>query len=243
MNPGIVMVLLVVAMVILLGVGVANRARHAGENPRLGVGVAIAITLWLALVAALAKSGALATTSVPPRWPFLPLAAVVAIVIANRTRAAQAIIRSTPLHWPIALQSFRIVVELVLYALHEAGIAPVQITFEGRNFDILVGLTAPFVAWLVARRKIGNGAVLAWNLAGLAILANTVGTVATSTPGPLHLDWPGAPFTALTTWPAIWLPSFLVPVAVCLHVVSIMQTRAARAHGGFGRIHPETPAP
>ena len=59
---------------------------------------------------------------------------------------------------------------------------------------------------------------------GLAVLANTVGTVGTSTPGPLHLDWPGAPLTAITSWPIVRLPAFLTPVAVFLHVVSLRQT-------------------
>lgn len=104
-----------------------------------------------------------------------------------------------------------------------AGRAPIQITFEGRNFDVLVGLSAPLVAWLVARRRIGPKGAIAWNAVGLSVLANTVGTVATSTPGPLHLNWPGAPLTAITSWPIIWLPAFLMPLAVFLHVVSLRQ--------------------
>jgi hypothetical protein len=100
----------------------------------------------------------------------------------------------------------------------------VQVTFEGRNFDILVGLTAPVAAWLVARRLASPAAVLCWNLAGLAVLANTIGTVATSVPGPLHLAWPGEPFTALAEWPLVWLPAFLAPLAVLLHIFSLRQT-------------------
>jgi hypothetical protein len=114
-------------------------------------------------------------------------------------------------------------VELALFALHASGHAPVQITFAGRNFDVLVGLSAPLVAWLLATERIGAKGAVAWNLLGLAVLANTVGTLASSTSGPLHLDWPGAPFTAITTWPIVWLPAFLMPTAVFLHVVSLQQ--------------------
>ncbi|RKI05803.1 hypothetical protein D7Y13_21655 [Corallococcus praedator] len=60
---------------------------------------------------------------------------------------------------------------------------------------------------------------------GLAVLANTIFTVATSAPGPLHLDWPGVPFTAIATWPVIWLPALLAPLAVFLHVMSLCQNR------------------
>ncbi len=100
-------------------------------------------------------------------------------------------------------------------------------TFEGRNFDILVGLAAPVIALLVARGRISPRVVLARNNAGLLILASTVARVATSTPGPLHRDGPGAPFTDLAAWPVIWLPAILVPFAAFLHIVSLRQSRAA----------------
>jgi len=64
---------------------------------------------------------------------------------------------------------------------------------------------------------------IAWNVFGLAMLANAVGTVATSTPGPLHLNWPGEPFTAIASWPIIWIPALLAPIGIFLHVVSIRQ--------------------
>lgn len=169
-----------------------------------------------------------AWTSRPPRWPLLPLTAFLAIFFIVRTTKAKTLLTNIPRAWPIAAQTFRVGVELALFALHAEGRAPVQITFEGRNFDILVGLTAPLVSWLVAKRDLARGAVIAWNVLGLAVLANTVGTVATSTPGPLHLNWAGAPLTAIVEWPIIWLPAFLMPLAVFLHIVSLRQNLAHR---------------
>jgi hypothetical protein len=46
----------------------------------------------------------------------------------------------------------------------------------------------------------GSWVTIVWNLFGLAMLVNAIGTVATSTPGPIHLDWPGEPFTMITGW-------------------------------------------
>jgi hypothetical protein len=103
---------------------------------------------------------------------------------------------------------------------------PVQITFEGRNFDVGIGASALLVAALVARHRLSPPWLLAWNAAGLAMLVNVIGTVATSIPGPLHLPWPGEPLTAIATWPMVWLPAFLAPFAVFLHLVSIRQTVA-----------------
>jgi hypothetical protein len=230
------MVVLAIGMALLVGFGVARSARRAGRDTsgsrRLGITVVFGLAVWLLATALLASSGVLAVwTSRPPRWPLLPLTALVATLALTRTTLAKTLAASTPRAWPIAAQTFRVAVELALFALYEAGRAPLQITFEGRNLDVLVGLSAPVVAWLVARQKLTPAVVAIWNLLGLVTLANTVGTVATSTPGPLHLDWPGAPFTAIAAWPVVWLPALLAPLAVFLHVVSIRQAlQDRRAH-------------
>ena len=133
---------------------------------------------------------------------------------------------------PVALQTFRVGVELAFWRLHAEGFAPVQVTFEGRNFDALVGLTAPVVAAGIAFGWLGPRMTIAWNLFGLAMLFNAIGTVATSTPGPLHLSWTGEPLTAIAAWPIIWIPALLAPIGISLHVVSIRQALARSATRG-----------
>jgi len=107
-----------------------------------------------------------------------------------------------------------------------AGGAPSQVTFEGRNFDVLVGLTAPLIALAILRWNLGPRLVILWNVLGLAILSNTIFTTLTSLPGPAHLNWQGAPFTAFGDWPFVWIPGFLAPLAIFLHVMSIRQQLA-----------------
>ena len=103
---------------------------------------------------------------------------------------------------------------------------------EGRNFDGLVGLTAPVVAAGIASGWFGPRMLVAPALLGLAMLVNAIGTVATSAPGPLHLNWPGEPFIAIASWPVIWIPAFLAPAGIYLHVVSIRQSCARLAKRG-----------
>jgi len=43
-------------------------------------------------------------------------------------------------------------------------------TFEGRNWDVLTGLTALPVAWLVAKNRAPKWLIYAWNIGGLALL-------------------------------------------------------------------------
>jgi hypothetical protein len=81
---------------------------------------------------------------------------------------------------PVALQAFRVGVELALWRLHAEGVAPVQVTFDGRNFDALVGLTAPAVAVGIASGRVGPRLAIAWNLIGLALLVGVDPTVMSS---------------------------------------------------------------
>ena len=99
-------------------------------------------------------------------------------------------------------------------------------SFEGRNFDLLVGLTAPILAAGIALRWLGPRVVIAWNFFALAGVGNAIFTSATSIPGPLRLNWPGEPFTGIAEWPVVWIPAFLAPTAIFLSVVSIRQAIA-----------------
>jgi hypothetical protein len=215
----------VVGATVSAGFG-AGVKRLASSEHALKRGVLVGLTIygWLVVTAVLAQSGFLAMWDAkPPHFPFVPLVALISIVLIQRNAFFVKVLTGVPRHWPVAMQTFRIGVEVAFWGLYAAGKAPVQVTFEGRNFDILVGLTAPIVALAIARLKLGPRLVIAWNFAGLAILANTIFTTLSSLPGPAHLNWPGDPFVAFGYWPFVWIPGFLAPLAIFLHVSSIRQ--------------------
>jgi hypothetical protein len=144
-------------------------------------------------------------------------------------------VREIPQRWLIGLQSFRIIIEIQLYFLYRNGLMPRLLTFEGRNFDILVGLTAPLVAWLVHRAHRKNegaaGLVTAWNIFGLILLTNIVVHAILSMPTKFQvfLDPPGN--IGMSLFPFIWLPSFVVPLAYFLHILSLRREWAFRSAG------------
>ena len=74
----------------------------------------------------------------------------------------------------IGFQFFRVPVAVFLRGMYQAGQVPVQMTYVGLNFDIFAGLTAPAMAWLVWRGKVGSYAIWAWNVIGLMLLAEAM---------------------------------------------------------------------
>lgn len=193
---------------LVLVVGLLALAARAG-----GARVGIALGVWLGLLALIAWSGFLTNyEALPPRLPLVALPALIGVVLlARRTE-------TLPLGWLIGFQSFRVVMELVLWQLFREGRVPVQMTFEGQNFDILVGLSAPLVAWGVTKWGWSHKALALWNFASLLLLVNIVVIAVLSVPGPLRQFHNEPANTIVASWPFIWLPGFVVPCALFGHL-------------------------
>lgn len=204
---------------------VAIAARRADRGYRPAVRVAVAFSGWLALTAVV-SSGALGFDARPPRLFVFPWLMLLASLALLRSKTGREVIACTPPARVIALDVFRVGVEVVLWRLYATELLPVELTFEGRNFDILVGVTAIPAALVVARHP---RLAVAWHVFGLAMLLNVVGMAVLSAPGPLHaLDFTPAN-VVLGRFPFVWLPAFLVPIAALTHIVGLRQLREAGA--------------
>jgi hypothetical protein len=191
----------------------------------------IAITAWVALLGFLSLGGFFADfRSLPPRIvPALALPLILGLLLL-RSDGMRELLSRTPLQWPIYLQSFRIVMELILWLLYLQHRVPAIMTFEGRNADILVGLTAIPVGYLCFVQKSWPARVaLWWNVAAILILLNVVVHAQLSTPSPLRVFLTDPPVTFIAYWPYILLPGFLVPLAWLGHATSLIQLARPRA--------------
>lgn len=187
-------------------------------------GILIILTGWLVFVSIWSWSGIMGDFSKFPLNLF-PVIAIplITVIITLFSNSLGEILRNIPAGDLIRLQSFRFFVELLLWALFVANLLPQQMTFEGRNFDILVGMTAPAIAWLATHQKISRTGLIAWNIAGLALLFNIVTIAILSTPSPLRVFMNEPSNTIVTVFPVSWLPGFLVPLAYTLHFYSLKQ--------------------
>ena len=181
-------------------------------HPRTLYLTAATVTLWFLLTGTLAHRGFFTNfTSLPPHLLFaLLLPAIAFAIFALTSKTLPEALRETPLPWLIAFQTFRIIVELVLWRAYRAGAIPVQMTFEGRNLDILIGLSAPIVAWLYASRRINETIVRIWTIVGILTLTNIVARTLLTFSGVVQTEIAD---TGIGLFPFTFLPGFLAPHA------------------------------
>jgi hypothetical protein len=190
----------------------------------------VLIAAWIVLLGVLSIRGFFSDfTALPPRLIFALLSPLPVVLLFVRSRAGKQFLQHIQPQWLIYLQSFRILVEIALWILVRAGSLPVQMSFEGRNFDILTGLLAFPVGYYCFVKKTWPPVVaLLYNIAGLVLLVNAVVIATLSMPTPLRLFHNQPDSSLLTRFPFIYLPGLLVPLAYTLHILSLRQWRMYR---------------
>lgn len=177
---------------------------------------------WLAYLSLLDYSDILKNFDLPPRIPLLVvIPAIILIVVIAKRKPMVVLLEAIPLHWAVFLQSFRIFVELLIYATFLEGIFPQRATFQGLNYDIVVGISALPMGLLVMKGIITNRGILVWNMVSLGILSLTVYSFISTY---YFSDYPLTNDTMkFVELPYLLLASVLLPTAIFLHVFSIRQ--------------------
>lgn len=178
---------------------------------------AIALAGWATFLTAWSLSGIASRFDMFP-INMAPVLIIPLVVITAITIKAKGVINKLSVKALTNLQVFRVFVEILLWALFVENLLPVQMTFEGRNFDILSGLTAPLAALFLVRSKWG---LALWNIATLGLLINIVTVAILSMPGPLRTFVNEPANDIVARFPYILLPGMLVPLAYGLSFLSL----------------------
>ncbi|MGN6647117.1 MAG: hypothetical protein ACTHJT_11360 [Cytophaga sp.] len=205
----------------------AVKKSPAQATRQKAISIMAGLTFWLMIQAALTLKNIYNAdfNSFPPKfllfgiWPILLL-----IILLFVTQKGRQFIDSLPLSNLTYLHVIRIPVELVLFWLFLHKTIPELMTFEGRNFDILAGITAPIIAYLGStQKKISRKTLLIWNFICLILLINIVVNAFLSVPSPVQQFAFDQPNIAILYFPFSWLPTFVVPVVLFAHLASIRQ--------------------
>lgn len=190
----------------------------------------IIIIIWLVVQTILSLLGFyLNTETIPPRMIFLAPPALIFIAVLFLTKKGRLFIDELDPKWLTYLNIVRIPVEIVLFMLFLNDQIPEIMTFEGRNFDILAGLSAPFVAyWGYTKNKLNKTVLLLWNIICLTLLFNIVITGILSAPTPFQKFAFDQPNVAVLYFPFSLLVCFIVPVVLFSHLALLRQLSKKR---------------
>lgn len=157
--------------------------------------------------------------AVPPRFPLFFIFNFIFMFLLlfqkNKNRTSLSGISS---HWLIHAQAFRVLLEIVVFLLFVEGITPKEITFQGQSFDLIVGLAALPIGYVVKKGYWKAGIV--FNVFGLLSLVNIIFIAIFSFPTPFRIF----NINYLPTYfPGILIPLFIAPMAIFFHVLSLVQ--------------------
>ncbi len=185
--------------------------------------VLIIIILWLVLQGLLAFSGFYQnTTGFPPRLVLIGMPPMLLILILFITKKGIRFMDSLDEKMLTILHVIRIPMELILWWLFFYKAIPQIMTFEGRNFDILAGLTAPIVFYFgYIKNKIGKTIKLFWNIISVLLLANIVFYAILSIPTSFQQYGLEQPNIAVLYFPFVYLPCCVVPIVFLSHFAVI----------------------
>ncbi|MFZ5891834.1 MAG: hypothetical protein ACOY0T_12330 [Myxococcota bacterium] len=231
---------LVFALVAAIVWGSAVASRNLGgsaiERRRAVISTAGGLVVWLAVTGMVGELPFMRNYDAlpPPMFRvFVPSLTAAMLVVFSRVGAR--VVDGLGFAPLVALQAFRFPLELLLvYGFHAEGKAPVQMTIQGQNFDIVSGISAIVLAGMLVlrgERQVSRALIWVWNALGTALLLNIVVLSVLSMPGPLRYFQNEPANTFVFRWPYIWVPLFFVIVAAFGHALvfrKLVRTGAAR---------------
>lgn len=222
--------LIVLVVAALFAVAVRTVAPAVGaERSRSALVILGVLIGWLGI------PGALAAGRLLDRYTPLPAPALIMVAVVTIATVALAfsplgarVAAGVPLAALVGYQVFRVPVELLLHRLNTEGVIPIQMTYAGRNWDIISGITAAALALGLRSGLRAPRLVFAWNLLGLGLLVNIVAVAVLSTPVPFR-QFMNEPANLLPSrFPYVWLPTFLVQAALFGHLLVFRALRSTK---------------
>jgi hypothetical protein len=202
----------------------------ARVSPSIANKILVGLVAWIALQGILAANDFyMKTDTMPPRLALAVVPAFITIIYLLVTKKGQNFIDRLPLKDLTLIHICRVPVEIVLFWLYLHEQIPRSMTFEGRNFDILSGLTAlPLALWAFKNSELKWNINLIWNFICLMLVLNVVAIGILSAPTPFQQFAFNQPNIGVLKFPFVWLPSMIVPIVIFSHLIAIRQLLNAK---------------
>jgi hypothetical protein len=214
----------------------STKERAPFQRPSEPTRLLVVLALWFFVAIALGVSGVLGAVEGPPIGLAVAMTTPLLAFAVDGWLGGPLFrpVRSLPLSTLVAIQTYRIVGVVFLVAWAQ-GALPAAFALPAGIGDTVIGLLAPFVAAAVSRRDPGHRFwAIAWNVAGLADLASAVFLGVTHTGSLLGIFATHPTTDALARYPFDLITTFLVPIAIILHVLALRQLAGGQRGEGPG---------
>ncbi|HZI29549.1 MAG TPA: hypothetical protein VFD64_15375 [Gemmatimonadaceae bacterium] len=204
------------------GIARSTAVRHAAV-------AALASGAWIAVTAVTARRGVLTFDGTPPTMILLLLVTLALVIGVAASSLGRRLALGVPVAALVAYQGFRVLVELAMHRAYNEGLMPVQMSYSGRNFDIISGVTALVVGFWLATgdRRNWRPLVFTWNTLGVVLLLNILVVALLSAPTKFRVFMNEPANTWITSAPWVWLPTVMVFAALLGHLLVYRRLRTA----------------
>jgi len=194
---------------------------YSNGKPKL---LTLMICIWAIVHSCLAYSlFYLDFQSTPPRFAFVLIPAIALIIYGLLPKQRKWVLKNRNIEVSTFLHSIRFLVEVVLFGLFTNKMIPELMTYEGRNYDIIMGITSLIVGFLYLKNKISQQILLLWNFVGLFLIVFIFINGILSAPFPFQQFGFEQPNEGVGYFPFILLPAVIVPIVIWTHFTDIFK--------------------
>ena len=185
---------------------------------------------WITIQSIIALTGFYTITNTfPPRFLLLVIPPLLFIIGLFATKKGRQFLDNLDIKLLTLLHIVRIPVEIVLFWLFINNAVPELMTFEGRNFDIISGITAPIIYHFgFIKQNLNKNIILLWNIACIGLLINIVANAILSAPTPFQKFAFDQPNIGILYFPYNLLPGCVVPLVLLSHLATIRKLLKSR---------------
>jgi len=220
----------VMGLLTAFGYGAAGIGESASTRTRRTLAALAVVAAWMTVTALVARSGALLHFDrVPPPMAFMIASVIGAALATGLSPIGMRFAAGYPLYLLVAVQAFRLPLEVIMHRAYAEGVMPIQLSYSGYNFDIVVGaLAVPLAFWLWSSSRVPRWVVFTWNLWGwLSIVVIAIVAIAGSPMFKAFGEEPENVNSWVLYFPFVWLPTVLVVIAISGHIVIFRALRRA----------------
>jgi hypothetical protein len=235
-------VLLTTAAVVVALFAVLWRGRTSRREGAVALASGVALALWAATTTALARGGffeAAPGQGVPP----VGINFVLVMLVLASSLALSASLRGllSDQATLVRLHLWRFLGVTFLILMVQGRLPPLFALPAGVG-DILIAATAAWIARGIDTPR-GRRRAIVWNWLGLADLIVAIGLGVTTNPGAANVLRTVPSSEVMSRFPMALVPTFLLPLALTLHVVSLWQLRRGTWARPSVERRSESPAP